>query len=132
MLLLKRSILNKKENKKMKKVFLGLFVLMMSIPAFATAPLAKMNYSYGNIDIVFTNFADATNSFEKYKCYIDLGWSQPYVINAVAVQADGKTQYKCQDYGYLQSGVVYDVYFTFKAWPSDYIYQSAQFKLKAQ
>ena len=105
--------------------------MMLSTVAMATAPTATMESNYGNISIVFSNFGDATNNFEKYQCHIDAGWSYRYVIDATAVAVDGETKYKCLDQGILSTNVEYDVYMTFETWPSDYVSQSPSFKLTA-
>lgn len=109
----------------MKSLF---FILLttFSISAMAVAPLAKMENVNGNIAITVSDFGDA-GAFEKYKCHVDFG-SWVYHMDAFGFGGD---KYRCLDQGVLQSGVAYDVYFTFKEWPTDYESQTATFTLKA-
>lgn len=110
----------------MKKMFL-ILLTMFSVSAMAVAPMAKMESSGGGVLITFTNFADL-GPFEKYNCNVDFGnWI--YTLDA---QSTGTGTYTCFDQGGLNINTSYNVYFTFKEWPSDAVLQSATFSLKAE
>lgn len=108
---------------------LATLLLIMSFGTMATPPTAKMDITPSGIEIVFSDYENATG-FENYTCNVDFGtWA--YKLASTKVVVNGETKYRCLDQGGLSPNQYYNVWFTFEDRPSMYKTESPLFRLQA-